>query len=188
MHGAAPGIWARTLEFAFGMTWLIFITTLLAYAVYYTSMRLYPVAKVSSAIYLGPPVKMILACALFSELLIVWMLVGSAITFVGVVITSRNCISIRRRKLGIEQACEIVSCLMAYLRRRRRLLGSRRWEALRAGPHRPPATQSAPLRNFEHTITKRQVMARVCQSQPQNTGVNPVGSCSPANDLENYLR
>jgi len=43
-----------TRDFAVGIIWLVL--TFLAYAVYYTSLRLFPVAKVSAAIYLSPPV------------------------------------------------------------------------------------------------------------------------------------
>jgi drug/metabolite transporter (DMT)-like permease len=56
-----------TLGFAMGMTWLVLIWTFFAHAVYYTSLRLFPVAKVSAAIYLSPPATMLLAWMLFSD-------------------------------------------------------------------------------------------------------------------------
>lgn len=78
-----------TLKFAMGTAWLVLIATFLAYAVYYTSLRLFPVAKVSAAIYLSPPVTMLWAWALFSEPLTLAMFLGLAVTLVGVWLTSR---------------------------------------------------------------------------------------------------
>lgn len=79
-----------TVEFALGIIWLALIATFLAYAVYYTSLRLFPVAKVSAAIYLSPPVTMLWAWALFSEPLTIAMFMGLAVTLVGVWMTSRS--------------------------------------------------------------------------------------------------
>lgn len=79
-----------TRDFAIGMVWLVLIATFLAYAVYYTSLRLFPVAKVSAAIYLSPPVTMLWAWMLFSEPLTVSMFAGLAVTLVGVWMTSRG--------------------------------------------------------------------------------------------------
>ena len=79
-----------TREFAIGMVWLVLIGTFLAYAVYYTMLRLYPVAQVSAAIYLSPPVTMLWAWMLFSEPLTAAMFVGLAVTLVGVWMTSRG--------------------------------------------------------------------------------------------------
>jgi drug/metabolite transporter (DMT)-like permease len=79
-----------TREFAFAMIWLVLISTFLAYAVYYTSLRLFPVAKVSAAIYLSPPVTMLWAWMLFSEPLTAAMFLGLAVTLVGVWTTSRG--------------------------------------------------------------------------------------------------
>mgnify|MGYP001605514037 CR=1 FL=1 len=79
-----------TRDFAIGMVWLILIATFAAYSVYYTSLRLFPVAKVSAAIYLSPPVTMLWAWALFSEPLTPVMFIGLAVTLVGVWMTSRS--------------------------------------------------------------------------------------------------
>lgn len=78
-----------TREFAIGMVWLVLVATFAAYAVYYTCLRLYPVAKVSAAIYLSPPVTMLWAWALFSEPLTAPMFLGLAVTMAGVWMTSR---------------------------------------------------------------------------------------------------
>lgn len=79
-----------TREFAIGIAWLVLIATYLAYAVYYISLRLFPVAKVSAAIYLSPPVTMLWAWMLFSEPLTLTMFTGLAVTLVGVWMTSRD--------------------------------------------------------------------------------------------------
>ncbi len=79
-----------TRDFAVGMVWLVLFATFAAYAVYYTSLRLFPVAQVSAAIYLSPPVTMLWAWALFSEPLTPVMFVGLAVTLVGVWLTSRG--------------------------------------------------------------------------------------------------
>ena len=78
-----------TKDFAIGMVWLILIATFATYSVYYTSLRLFPVASVSAAIYLSPPVTMLWAWALFSEPLTPIMFIGLAVTLLGVWMTSR---------------------------------------------------------------------------------------------------
>lgn len=79
-----------TRDFAIGIVWMSLISTFLAYAVYYTSLRLFPVAKVSAAIYLSPPVTMLWAWMLFSEPLTAAMFGGLAVTLVGVWMTLRS--------------------------------------------------------------------------------------------------
>jgi drug/metabolite transporter (DMT)-like permease len=79
-----------TTNFAIGMIWLVLFATFAAYFIYYTSLRMFPVAKVSAAIYLSPPVTMLWAWALFSEPLTIAMFVGLAVTLVGVWMTSRG--------------------------------------------------------------------------------------------------
>lgn len=79
-----------TRDFAFGMVWLVLISTFLVYAVFYTSLRPFPVAKVSAAIYLSPPVTMLWAWILFSEPLTFAMFAGLTVTLVGVGMTSRG--------------------------------------------------------------------------------------------------
>ncbi|MDF1750505.1 MAG: DMT family transporter [Alphaproteobacteria bacterium] len=92
----ACGLWQGSLmpplteSFALGITWLILAGTFLSYGVYYTSLLLYPVAKVSAIIYLSPAVTMIWAWALFSEPMTTAMFLGLAITLVGVWMTARN--------------------------------------------------------------------------------------------------
>ena len=79
-----------TADFAIGMVWLVLVATFATYLVYYTSLRMFPVAKVSAAIYLSPPVTMLWAWALFSEPLTPVMFIGLAVTLLGVWITARG--------------------------------------------------------------------------------------------------
>lgn len=79
-----------TRDFAIGMAWLVLIATFATYSLYYTSLRLFPVARVSAAIYLSPPVTMLWAWALFGEPLTPAMFVGLAVTLAGVWLTSRG--------------------------------------------------------------------------------------------------
>jgi drug/metabolite transporter (DMT)-like permease len=79
-----------TREFAIGMAWLVLIATFGAYSVYYTMLRLFPVAKVSAVIYLSPPVTMLWAWMLFSEPLSSAIIFGLALTLGGVWLTSKS--------------------------------------------------------------------------------------------------
>jgi drug/metabolite transporter (DMT)-like permease len=74
-------------EFAIGMAWLVIVATFAAYSVYYSMLRLFPVAKVSAAIYLSPPVTMLWAWMLFGEPLTPAMFLGLAVTLAGVWLT-----------------------------------------------------------------------------------------------------
>jgi len=85
-NGLAPPL---TPDFAFGMIWLVLISTFATYSLYYTALRMFPAAKVSAAIYLSPPVTMIWAWALFGEPLTPLMFTGLAITTAGVWLTSK---------------------------------------------------------------------------------------------------
>jgi len=85
--GLAPPM---TREFALGMAWLVLIAPFATSSVYYTSLRLFPVAKVSAAISLSPPVTMLWAWMLFSEPLTATMFAGLAVTLAGVWLTSRG--------------------------------------------------------------------------------------------------
>lgn len=84
--GLAPPM---TGSFALGIAWLVLIATFMAYSVYYASLRMFPAAKVSAAIYLCPPVTMLWAWAMFDEPLNAKMFAGLAVTLVGVWLTSR---------------------------------------------------------------------------------------------------
>lgn len=85
--GLAPPM---TRDFAIGMAWLVLIATFASYSIYYTALRLFPVARVSAVIYLSPPVTMLWAWALFAEPLTPAMFAGLAVTLVGVWLTLRG--------------------------------------------------------------------------------------------------
>lgn len=85
--GLAPPL---TAHFAIGMGWLVLVATFATYSVYYTSLRLFPAARVSAAIYLSPPFTMALAWALFDEPLSPTMFAGLAVTLLGVALTMRG--------------------------------------------------------------------------------------------------
>lgn len=85
--GLAPPL---TREFAIGIIWLVLIATFACYSIYYWMLRMYPVAKVSAAIYLSPPVTMIWAWALFSEPLTLPMMIGLVVTLAGVWLTTKD--------------------------------------------------------------------------------------------------
>lgn len=79
-----------TAHFALGVGWLVLFATFGAYGIYYSSLRLFPVARVSAVIYLSPPVTMLWGWALFGEPLTAVMFAGLAVTLVGVMLTVRG--------------------------------------------------------------------------------------------------
>jgi drug/metabolite transporter (DMT)-like permease len=79
--GIAP---PQTASFAFGISWLVILSTFLCYTVYYICLRLYPAAQVAAVIYLSPPATMLWAWAMFDEPLSAMMGLGVAITLIGV--------------------------------------------------------------------------------------------------------
>ncbi|WP_444454198.1 DMT family transporter [Rhodobacter capsulatus] len=79
-----------TAHFALGVGWLVLFATFGAYGIYYSSLRLFPVARVSAVIYLSPPVTMLWGWALFGEPLTATMFAGLAVTLVGVMLTVRG--------------------------------------------------------------------------------------------------
>lgn len=83
---APPADW----HFAFGIAWLVLLATFACYGVYYVCLRLYSPARITSVIYLSPPVTMLWASAMFGEPLTLVMLAGLAVTFVGVWLAARD--------------------------------------------------------------------------------------------------
>ena len=73
-----------TLRFAFGIGWLVVLATFGAWSVYYFCLRWYAPARVSSVIYLSPPVTMLWARALFGDPLTMAMALGLVVTLFGV--------------------------------------------------------------------------------------------------------
>ena len=85
--GLAP---PRTAQFAFGMVWLVVVATYGAWLTYYFLLRRYPAARVTSTIYLSPPLTMVWAWAMFDDPLSVAMAVGSVITLAGVALVASS--------------------------------------------------------------------------------------------------
>lgn len=78
-----------TANFAIGMIWLVLIATYGAYFVYYAALKIYPAAKVSSVIYLSPPVTMLWGFLAFQEPFTMVMALGMLVTMVGVMLAAK---------------------------------------------------------------------------------------------------
>ena len=76
--------------FTLGIAWLVLFATFACYGVYYTCLRLYSPARITSVIYLSPPVTMLWVWAMFGEALTPLMLAGLAVTFIGVSLAARG--------------------------------------------------------------------------------------------------
>ena len=75
-----------TGHFFFGIAWLVILATYVCYSVYYILLRHYPPARISSIVFLSPPMTMLWAWALFDEPLSLTMLIGTLITLLGVIL------------------------------------------------------------------------------------------------------
>lgn len=85
--GLAPPI---TVAFATGIAWLVIFATFGGYGLYYLALRFSSPTRVSSVLYLSPPVTMIWAWAVFSEPLSQMMFVGLSVSLIGIVIARRQ--------------------------------------------------------------------------------------------------
>lgn len=86
--GVAP---PATAAFAMGIGWLVLFATFGGYGTYYLCLSRYPAARVTAVLYLSPPVTMLAAHLAFAEPLSSLMLIGTAVTLVGVgLATSRG--------------------------------------------------------------------------------------------------
>ena len=83
--GVAP---PPTPAFAFGIGWLVLFATFGGYGTYYLCLRRWPAARVTAVLYLSPPVTMLAAHLAFGEPLSPLMLIGTAITLVGVTLAT----------------------------------------------------------------------------------------------------
>lgn len=83
--GVAPD---ATLGFVLGIGWLVFFATFGGYGVYYLCLARYAPARVTSVLYLSPPVTMMWAHLLFSEPLSWMMAAGTAVTLAGVALAA----------------------------------------------------------------------------------------------------
>lgn len=74
--------------FLIGIAWLVLLATFGCYSIYYICLRLYAPARISSVIYLSPPVTMLWAWAMFGEPLTLMMFAGLAVSLLGVYLAS----------------------------------------------------------------------------------------------------
>ena len=79
-----------TYDFIFAIVWFILLSTLGAYGFFWLCLRRSSTARVSSLIYLTPPVTAIWAWLMFSEPITAFILVGFAICFVGVILAAKS--------------------------------------------------------------------------------------------------
>ncbi|MFN3506310.1 MAG: DMT family transporter [Allorhizobium sp.] len=73
-----------------GVLWLAVVATLGSWSLYYLALRRSSPARVTSVVYLSPPVTMIWAWVAFGEPLSVSMAVGLVVSLVGVIIVARG--------------------------------------------------------------------------------------------------
>jgi len=78
------------LAIIFAIVWFILLSTLGAYGFFWLCLRRSSTARVSSLIYLTPPVTAIWAWLMFSEPITAFILVGFAICFVGVILAAKS--------------------------------------------------------------------------------------------------
>lgn len=84
--GVAP---VMDQAFIGGILWLVFVATLGAWGIYYAALRKSSPARVTSVLYLSPPVTMVWAWVMFDEPLSWAMAAGLAVSLIGIVIVAR---------------------------------------------------------------------------------------------------
>ena len=72
-----------------GILWLVFVAPFGAWGLYYLALRHTSAARVTTILYLSPPVTMVWAWLMFNEPLSWAMAVGLVISLVGIVIFAR---------------------------------------------------------------------------------------------------
>jgi len=83
--GVAP---PATPTFAAGIAWLVLFATFGGYGTYYLCLSRWPAARVTSVLYLSPPVTMAVAHLAFGEPLSALMIAGTAVTLAGVALAA----------------------------------------------------------------------------------------------------
>jgi drug/metabolite transporter (DMT)-like permease len=73
-----------------GILWLVFVATFGAWSLYYLALRKSSAARVTSILYLSPPVTMIWSWIMFDEPLSWAMAAGLLVSLVGIVIVARS--------------------------------------------------------------------------------------------------
>jgi drug/metabolite transporter (DMT)-like permease len=79
-----------THGFVFAIIWFIILSTIGAYGFFWLCLRRSSTARVSSLIYLTPPVTAVWAWLMFSEPITISILIGFAICFIGVVLAAKS--------------------------------------------------------------------------------------------------
>jgi drug/metabolite transporter (DMT)-like permease len=75
--------------FVGGIAWLVFIATFGAWSLYYIALRKSSPARVTTILYLSPPVTMIWAWIMFGEPLSSAMAFGLIVSLIGIVMVAR---------------------------------------------------------------------------------------------------
>ena len=75
--------------FAIGVTWLVILATFGGYGLYYICLQKSSAARVSSVLYLSPPVTMLWAWIMFNEPMSWMMAIGLIVSLAGIVIAAR---------------------------------------------------------------------------------------------------
>lgn len=75
--------------FVGGILWLVFVATFAAWGLYYLALRTSTPARVTTVLYLSPPVTMIWAWLMFDEPLSWAMVTGLAVSLAGILIFAR---------------------------------------------------------------------------------------------------
>lgn len=73
-----------------GILWLVFVATFGAWSLYYIALRKSSPTRVTSVLYLSPPVTMIWAWLMFGEALSWAMVAGLVVSLIGIVILARS--------------------------------------------------------------------------------------------------
>lgn len=76
-------------SFIGGILWLVFVATFGAWGLYYVALRKSSPARVTSVLYLSPPVTMIWAWVMFKEPLSWAMVAGLVVSLIGIIIVAR---------------------------------------------------------------------------------------------------
>lgn len=75
--------------FAIGVMWLVVLATFGGYGLYYICLRKSSAARVSSVLYLSPPVTMLWAWIMFNEPMSWMMVIGLLVSLTGIIIAAR---------------------------------------------------------------------------------------------------
>ncbi len=78
------------MEFVGGILWLVFVATFMSWGIYYLALRSSSPARVSSVLYLSPPLTLVWARIKFGEPLSWAMALGLAVSLAGIILVARS--------------------------------------------------------------------------------------------------